>query len=78
MRLNKWDKQAIVRAILADVPKIDKRKRKEELQATIVKAMSPEARKLYKNCPEALRTYHMGSLIDDGNWNSREIIICDV
>ena len=78
MRLNKWDKQAIVRAILADVPKIDKRKRKEELQATIVKAMSPEARKLYKNCPEALRTYHMGSLIDDGNWNSREIIIGDV
>jgi len=78
MRLNKWDKQAIVRAILADVPKIDKRKRKEELQATIVKAMSPEARKLYKNCPEALRTYHMGSLIDDSNWNSREIIIGDV
>jgi hypothetical protein len=77
-RITKWDKQAIVRAIMADVPKIDKKKRKDELQAAIVKAMSPEARKLYKNCPEALRTHHMGSLIDTGNWSSREIIIGDV
>ena len=77
-RINKWDKQAIVRAIMADVPKIDKKKRKEKMQADIVKAMSPEARKLYKNCPEALRTYHMGSLLDDGNWMSREIISGDV
>lgn len=77
-RITKWDKQAIVKAIMADVPKPDKRKRKEELQAAIVKAMSPEARKLYKNCPEALRTHHMGGLIDDGNWCSREIIIGDV
>lgn len=77
-RINKWDKQAIVRAIMADVPKIDKKKRKEKLQAAIVKAMSPEARKLYKNCPEALRTHHVGGLIDDGNWMSREIIVGDV
>lgn len=78
MKLTKWDKQAIVKAIMADVPKPDKKKRKERLQADIVKAMSPEARKLYKNCPEALRTQHMGGLIDDGNWYSREIIIGDV
>lgn len=78
MRITKWDKQAIVKAVMADVPMPDKKKRKEELQADIVKAMSPEARKLYKNCPEALRTYHMGSLIDDGTWSSREIIIGDV
>ncbi len=78
MRITKWDKQAIVKAIMADVPKIDKRKRRNEIQASIVKVMSPEARKLYKNCPDALRTYHMGGLIDDGNWMSREVIIGDV
>jgi hypothetical protein len=77
-RINKWDKESIVRAIMADVPKPDKKKRKEELQAAIVKAMSPEARKLYKSCPSALRTYHLGDLIYDGNWDSRNIVVGDV
>jgi hypothetical protein len=77
-RITKWDKQAIVKAIMADVPKIDKKKRKEKLQADIVKAMSPEARKLYKNCPEALRTQCIGELIYDGTWSSRDIIVGDV
>lgn len=78
-RITKWDKEAIVRAIMADVPKPDKVKRKAELQAAIVKAMSPEARKLYKVSPHALRTYHLGDLIySDGNWDSRNIIVGDV
>jgi hypothetical protein len=79
MKIGKWDKEAIVNAIMADVPKVDKAKRKEEIQAAIVKAMSPEARKLYKTCPEALRTYCLGELIYDGcTWNSRDVIMGDV
>jgi hypothetical protein len=78
-RITKWDKQAIVKAIMADVPAVDKRKRHDALQEAIVKAMSPEARKLYKNCPEALRTRHFGDLIYDGcNWNSRDLTVGDV
>lgn len=76
--ITKWDKQAIVKAIMADVPKVDKKKRREELQAAVVKLMSPEARKLFKTTPRALRTYHVGDVIYDGNWGSREIIIGDV
>jgi hypothetical protein len=78
MRITKWDKQAIVKAIMADVPTPDKVKRREELQAAVVKAMSPECRKLYKNCPSALRTHHIGELIYDGTWSSRDIITGDV
>jgi hypothetical protein len=78
MRITKWDKQAIVKAVMADVPMPDKKKRKEELQAAVVKAMSPEARKLYTNCPEALRTQCIGELIYDGSWSSRTIIVGDV
>lgn len=78
-RITKWDKEAIVRAIMADVPKPDKTKRKAELQATIVKAMSPECRKVYNKTPSALRTYHLGDLVYDGcNWATREIIRGDV
>ena len=78
MRITKWDKQAIVKAIMADVPTPDKVKRREELQAAVVKAMSPECRKLYKNCPSALRTHHIGELIYDDTWSSRDIITGDV
>jgi hypothetical protein len=78
MRITKWDKEAIVKAIMHDVPKPDKKKRKDELQAAIVKAMSPEARKLYNRTPSALRTYHLGDIIYDGNWSSRDVIVGDV
>ena len=77
-RINKYEKESIVRAIMADVPTPDKAKRKAELQADIVKLMSPEARKLYKNTPDALRTYHLGDIIYDGNWSSRDVIRGDV
>lgn len=77
-RINKWDKEAIVRAIMADVPSVDKAKRKVELQADIVKAMSPECRKVYKAMPDALRTYHLGDIIYDGNWSSRDVVRGDV
>lgn len=77
-RITKYDKEAIVRAIMNDVPVVDKAKRKAELQANIVKLMSPECRKVFKNTPDALRTYHLGEIIYDGNWSSRDIIRGDV
>lgn len=55
MNLNKYTKQAIVNAIMADVPPIDKAARTKAIKEAIVKAMSPEVRKLYKIKPEALR-----------------------
>jgi hypothetical protein len=76
--ITKWDKQAIVKAIMADVPKVDKKKRREELQASVVKLMSPEARKLFKTTPNALRTYHVGDITYDGNWSQRDVVAGDV
>ena len=78
MKLNKYQKQAIVRAIMQDVPPIDKAKRRTNLQAALVKAMSPEARKLYNRTPSALRTHHFGDLIYTGAYVSRELIVGDV
>ena len=79
MRLNKWDKQSIVKAIMADVPKIDKDKRRKEMQEAVVKLMTPECRKVYKTMPQALRTYHVGHLVYNGHsYNSREIVRGDV
>lgn len=79
MKLNKYTKQAIVRAIMNDVPKPDKTKRHATVQATIVKAMSPECRKVYNKTPKALVTQHIGDTTYDGcNWHTREIIKGDV
>jgi predicted nucleic acid-binding Zn ribbon protein len=49
MKLTKYDRQAIVRAIMNDVPKPDKTQRADKIQAAIVKAMSPDVRKVYNN-----------------------------
>ena len=63
MRLTKWDKSSIVKAVMADVPMPNKNKRRDDIQAEIVKAMSPECRKVYKAMPDALPTYNLGELI---------------
>lgn len=76
MRLTKYDKQAIVRAIMADVPKPDRAKRGPLLQAAIVKAMSPDVRKVYNKSPKALRTKYIGSFVND--YGSRDMIVGDV
>lgn len=78
MKLTKYEKEAIVRAIMQDVPSIDKHKRRNNLQAALVKAMSPEARKLYNRTPSALRTYHFGDMIHTGSYATRELIVGDV
>ena len=77
--ITKWDKQAIVKAIMADVPKPDKKKRREKLQAEVVKLMSPECRKVYKLTPRALATCHVGDYVyDEYDWSTRNIICGDV
>ena len=79
MKLNKFQKQAVVRSIMADVPKVDKAKRRAAIQAEVVKLMSPAVRKVYNTIPSALRTQHVGDLIYNGtNWNERDIIAGDV
>jgi hypothetical protein len=79
MRLDKYAKQAIVKAIMADVPKPDKVKRRADLQAAIVKAMSPDVRKVFKESPGALKTYYFGDLTyNDVNWDTRELVVGDV
>lgn len=55
MNLTKLHKQAIVRAIMQDIPQPDRTKWAEEIKAAVIKAMSPEVRKLYKIKPGALR-----------------------
>lgn len=78
-RLTKWDKESIARAIINDVPKIDKEKRRADIQAALVKAMSPECRKIYNRTPNALRSLHIGDLTYTGSrWDSREVVIGDV
>jgi len=79
MKLNKYQKQAIVSSIMADVPKVDKDKRRAAVQAEVVKLMSPAVRKIYNTIPSALRKQHIGDLIYNGtNWNERDIIAGDV
>jgi hypothetical protein len=78
MKITKYDRLAIVKAIMADVPKPDKNKRLQEIQAAIVKAMSPMVRKVFKETPGALRTYHVGDLTYNGNWDSRTVVVGDV
>jgi hypothetical protein len=56
MKLNKLTKQAIVRAIIQDLPPIDTEARALAIKEAIIKAMNPEVRKLYKIQPKALRT----------------------
>lgn len=55
MKLTKIHKQAIVRAIMQDTPPHDRAKWAREIRDAIVKAMSPEVRKLHKTKPDALR-----------------------
>lgn len=76
MKLTKLHKEAIVRAIMQDTPAIDKVKRGEEIVNAIVKAMSPEVRKLYKSKPTALRRASVPYTNQYSNWG--EIVVGDV
>lgn len=54
MKLTQYQRDAFVAAVMDDVPPIDNERVKEDLQAALVKAMSPTARKLYRENPNAL------------------------
>lgn len=77
MKLSKYQKEAIVRAIMNDVPKPDKSKRHAIAQAAIVKAMSPECRKVFNKTSNALATSHTGDVLYDINYSQRSVIIGD-
>lgn len=78
MRLDKYTKKAIHRAIMADVPKLftNDEAAKQEIQEALVKAMSPLARKLYKQNPAALAKRHFSSW-DYGFRSSVDLIVGD-
>ena len=79
MRITKWEKQSIVRAIINDIPRIDKTERKKDLQDEVVKIMSAECRKVFNKTPTALANTHIGNVIyDEKDWDSRNIIVGDV
>lgn len=54
MKLTRYDREAFVRAVMNDVPRITKEEVLPKLQAELLKAMSPEARKLFRKSPKAL------------------------
>ena len=77
MNLDKYTKQSIVTSIMNDLPPIDKARRTNEIKAAIVKAMSPEVRKLYKTKPGALRTKCVAYTHEYRTWGD-EIPVGDV
>ena len=60
MRLNEYAKRAILRSIVADIPKPSVEAARIVIQAALLKGMSPLARKLYKQNPAALTKDHIG------------------
>ena len=69
MKLTKYDKEAIVNAIMQDVPKPKHNVLRDEIQAKLVAAMSPEVRKVYELKPKALVSSRLSSyecLLDFG------------
>lgn len=52
-------KEHIIALVIADIPKSDHDKLKDEIQKALVKNMSVPCRNLYKKNPEALRTSHV-------------------
>ena len=54
MKLTNYHRDAFIHAVMNDVPKITKEDVQPKVQEALVKAMSPEARKLYRKAPKAL------------------------
>ena len=62
MKLTTYDREAFVRAVMNDTPEKPYVQLKEEIQAALVKAMSPECRKVFRKSAKALRTEYFGDL----------------
>ena len=78
MKLTKYQKQGIARAIINDIPPVDYNKRREELQAAIIKLMSAPVAKLYKANPDALRRCHLDARLLADRYENSWIIAGDV
>ena len=61
MKLTKYEKEAIVRAIMQDVPTKPDNILKAEIQAAFVAGMSDPIKKLYNTHPKALKTESISS-----------------
>lgn len=61
MKLNKYTKEGIVHAIMADLPTRDDSALEAELQAKAIAAMSPEVLAVYNTRPKALLTEYVYS-----------------
>ena len=76
MKITKYEKEAIIRAIMHDVPCTPDSVLKAEIQKAFVAAMSAPIQKLYKTHPKALRTDHVSSW-DSGMGYRVEFIVGD-
>ena len=54
MNLDKYTKKSIVRAIMAELPRVDEAKVEQEIIAKCVAAMSPECQSVYLKTPDAI------------------------
>lgn len=54
MKLTQYHKQAIVAAIMSDLPALDKVARTKRAQKLVAARMSPDAKRLYNKAPTAL------------------------
>ncbi len=55
MKLTKYQKEAIVRAIMADIPEVNELHIFGKVQADLIAAMSPLAQELHAKSPDALK-----------------------
>ena len=65
MKLTNYHRDAFIHAVMNDVPKITKEEVQPKVQEALVKAMSPEARKLYREAPKALTSDYSFDLTTD-------------
>ena len=64
MNLDKYVKQSIVKAIMAELPRVDSEALRTEIQDKLVAAMSPECQALYTKAPNALATRYVTRVVD--------------
>lgn len=76
MKLTKYEKQAITKAIMQDVPRTPDSVLRVEIEAAMIAAMSAPVRKLYKTHPKALRTERVSSW-DSGISFSIDVVVGD-
>lgn len=76
MKLTKYNKEVFVRAVMADIKEPDIQKIKEDIQAAVVAAMSPEVRALYVTHPKALNTGYARNVAY--GYGGQQFIIGDV